>query len=299
VKVVETSDFGCVGDTITLNVFYDNPSLYLRYLTVNPPPADDNGVEVYWKLQNAPRYNNQLIIQRRRAGSGELFADVGTVNGSVVKFNHTNTNNDVNAWDYRVKGYDLCGKEIYTDVHTSILLTGTKTDAYSVSMNFTPYLGWGSTSIRYDIYRQLKNSTDFELYEANVTDFNAAFSNGLEYYTQCYRVKATKLGTDTVSWSNDICFNFDPTLFIPTAFSPNTDDVNDGYFVKGGALKTFDFKIYNRWGEKLFQTEDLKFVWDGKYKGEDQPQDVYMYYCYYTGFDGKKYSTKGTITLLR
>lgn len=299
IKVVETSDFGCVGDTIRLNIFYDNPALYLSYITVNPPPADDNGMEVYWKLVNAPRYNNQLIIQRRRAGSGELFADAGTVNGSVVKFNHVNTNNDINAWDYRVKGYDLCGKEIYTDVHTNILLSGTKTDAYSVSMNFTPYLGWGSASIRYDLYRQLKNSTDFELYEANITDFNAAFSNGLEYYTQCYRVKATRIGTDTVSWSNDICFNFEPTLFIPTAFSPNADDLNDGYSVRGGALKTFDFMIYNRWGEKLYQTDDLKFVWDGRYKGQDQPQDVYMYYCYYTGFDGKKYSTKGTITLLR
>ncbi|MBL7836995.1 MAG: gliding motility-associated C-terminal domain-containing protein, partial [Bacteroidetes bacterium] len=139
----------------------------------------------------------------------------------------------------------------------------------------------------------------YELYESNVTDFNIAYENGLEYYTQCYRISATKIGTDTVSWSNDICFNFEPTLFIPDAFSPNIDDVNDKFSVKGGALKTFNFMIYNRWGEKLYETDDLNFAWDGTYKGQDQPQDVYMFYCYYTGFDGKKYSTKGTITLLR
>ncbi len=299
IQVQETSDFGCKGDTIKLNVYYDNPSLFLNYITVSPPPNGDNQMDVYWKLINAPRYNNQLFIERRKTGTSDVFITVGTVNGSTVQFNHVNTNNDSTAWDYRVRGYDLCGKPIYTSVHTNILLTGSKTDAYSVTMDFTPYLGWGSSTIRYDVYRMLKNSTDYELYEANVSDFNIGYSNGLEYYTQCYRIKATKLGTDTVTWSNDICFNFEPTLFIPNAFTPNVDDINEGFSVKGGALKTFEFKIYNRWGEKLYESDDLKFVWDGKYKGVDQPQDVYMYYCYYTGFDGKKYSTKGTITLLR
>ncbi|MCC6817988.1 MAG: gliding motility-associated C-terminal domain-containing protein [Bacteroidia bacterium] len=299
IKTLETSDFGCKGDTIRLDVFYDNPLLYLNYITINPPPQDDNGVDIFWKAINAPRYNNQFIIERRKAGTSDNFVVAGTVDGNIVRFNHFNTNNDLNAWDYRVKGFDLCGKPLYTSIHTNVFLSGNKTDAYSVFMNFTPYLGWGSANIRYDVYRMLKNSGGFELYESNVTDFNVAYDNGLEYYTQCYRISATKVGTDTVSWSNDICFDFEPTLFIPTAFSPNEDRLNDGYSVKGGALKTFEFVIYSRWGEKLFESDDLSFVWDGKYKGVDQPQDVYMYYCRYTGFDGKKYSTKGTITLLR
>ncbi len=299
IKVLETSRFGCVGDTITLNVFYDNPSIYLRYITVNPPPLQDDGIDVHWSLVNAPRYNNQMFIERRRAGTSDLFVTVGTVSGSSVHFNHFNTNNDSNAWDYRVRGFDLCGRAIYTNVHTNVFLSGYKPGTYSVVMNFTPYLGWGTANIRYDVYRMLKNSGGYELYESNVTDFNIAYENGLEYYTQCYRISATKIGTDTVSWSNDICFNFEPTLFITDAFSPNVDEVNDKFSVKGGALKTFNFMIYNRWGEKLYETDDLNFAWDGTYKGQDQPQDVYMFYCYYTGFDGKKYSTKGTITLLR
>lgn len=298
-KVLETSSFGCVGDTIRLNVFYDNPSLYLNYITVNPPPQEDDGMDIYWKLINAPRYNNQLFIERRKSGTSDLYTTVGTVNGNEVHFNHFNTNNDSNAWDYRVRGLDLCGKPIYTSVHTNVFLSGFKPSTYSVVMNFTPYLGWGSANIRYDVYRMLKNSGGYELYESNVTDFNVGYSNGLEYYTQCYRIAATKIGTDTVTWSNDVCFNFEPTLFIPDAFSPNADDVNDKFGVKGGALKTFSFVIYSRWGEKLYETDDLNFLWDGTYKGRDQPQDVYMFYCYYTGFDGKKYSTKGTITLLR
>ncbi len=299
IKVLEISDFGCLGDTIKLEVFYDNPSLYLNYLTVNPPPRGDDGIDLYWTLINAPRYNKQFFIERRKAGTTDGFVNVGTVNGNAVTFNHGNIFTDSNAWEYRVKGFDLCGKEIITSAHTNILLQGRKTSGYDVTMSFTPYFGWGSGTITYDLYRMLKNTTQYELYEPNITSFNASYSNGLEYYTQCYRVKATKAGTDTVTWSNDICFNFDPIIFIPDAFSPNNDDYNEQFFVKGGALKTVEFKIYNRWGEKLFEGWDINARWDGTYKGHDQPQGVYMYYCYYTGFDGRKYSTKGTITLLR
>ncbi len=299
VRVVEESDFGCLGDTLKLDVFYDNPSLYLNYLTVNPPPRTDDGIDLYWTLINAPRYNNRFFIERRKAGTIDGFENAGSVNGNEVTFNHGNIYTDSNAWEYRIKGFDLCGKEFYTSAHTSILLKGIKTSGYNVSMNFTPYLGWGSSNITYDLYRMLKNSSGYELYESNITSFNAAYANGLEYYTQCYRVKATMAGTDTASWSNEICFNFDPIIFIPDAFSPNNDDYNEQFFVKGGALKSVEFKIFNRWGEKLFEGDNINSRWDGTYKGQDQPQDVYMYYCYYTGFDGRKYSTKGTVTLLR
>ncbi len=298
-KVVEVSDFGCVGDTVRLDVFYDNPYLYLNYITVNPPPGADDGVDVYWSLRNAPKYNNQFFIEKRAAGSAGIFNTVGTVNGSAVTFNDFNTMNDSNAWEYRVKGFDLCGKPFYTSVHTNILLKGQKLGGYDISMKYTPYLGWGSSTIKYDLYRYLKNTGQYELFEPNMNTFNLSYSNGLEYYTQCYRVKGTKLGTDTVTWSNEVCFNFDPVIFIPNAFSPNDDDFNDAFAVKGGALKSVELFIYNRWGENLFVGKSINDTWDGTYMGKAQAQDVYMYYCYYFGFDGRKYSTKGTITLLR
>jgi gliding motility-associated-like protein len=299
IRVVEVSDFGCTGDTLRLDVFFDRPSLYLNYVTVNPPPRTDDGIDVYWRLNNAPRYNNQFIIERRKAGTSDAYTNAGTVIGGTVTFNNGNTFTDSNAWEYRVMGFDLCGKPFYTLAHTNILLKGLKTSGYDVALNFSPYFGWGTTAITYDLYRILPGSGQYELYESNITSFNASYSNGLEYYTQCYRVKATKAGTDTSTWSNEICFNFDPMIFIPDAFSPNNDDYNEEFFIKGGALKSVEFKIYNRWGEKLFEGDNIDARWDGTYKGQDQAQGVYMYYCFYTGFDGRKYSTKGTITLLR
>lgn len=251
IKVLETSEFGCVGDTIKQKVFIDQPSLYLNYITVNPPPAQDNGIDLYWKLINAPRYNKQLFIEQRVAGTSGTFNTIGTVNGNIVSFNHGNISTDFNAWEYRIKGYDLCGQELLTNLHTNIYLTGKKINGYEVALDFTPYIGWGNSNIQYDIYRQLKNKTDYELYESNVTNFKALYNNGLEHYTQCYRIKATKIGTDTVTWSNDVCFNFDPIIFIPNAFSPNNDEFNSNFIMKGGALKSVVIMVYNRWGEKI------------------------------------------------
>lgn len=297
-KVLETSDFGCEGDTQYLNVFYDNPSVFLNYITVNPPPASDNGIEVYWKLINAPRYNNDIFIESRIYNSGNNFSLAGTVNKSLNTFNHSPINTDSNAYEYRVRIQNLCNEPVYSQNHTNILLRGSKTAAYDVAMNFTPYFGW-NLPIQYDMFRLLRNLTPYEIYEPTITDFQTNYSNGLEYFTQCYRVKGTKSGSDTSTWSNDICFNFDPLIFFPTAFSPNNDDYNEQYFIKGGALKTVDYAIFNRWGEKLFVGNSLADKWDGTYKGVDQPQDVYMYTCIYTDYKGTVYSTKGTITLLR
>jgi gliding motility-associated-like protein len=65
---------------------------------------------------------------------------------------------------------------------------------------------------------------------------------------------------------------------VPTAFTPNGDGNNDIMFARGfGIKKLLHFKIFNRWGQLLFFTQDEKNGWDGYYKGELQPVDTYFY----------------------
>jgi gliding motility-associated-like protein len=68
------------------------------------------------------------------------------------------------------------------------------------------------------------------------------------------------------------------TVFIPNSFTPNDDGMND-VFVSESYLepKEWEFKIYNRWGEKIYETNDYQFKWDGKYKGELVPFGLYNY----------------------
>ncbi|MFN5444904.1 MAG: gliding motility-associated C-terminal domain-containing protein, partial [Crocinitomicaceae bacterium] len=90
-----------------------------------------------------------------------------------------------------------------------------------------------------------------------------------------------------------------PYIFVPNAFSPNNDGENDTLYVRGRPAYQIEFRIYNRWGENVFYSNDLKKGWDGTYKGEKLPPDVYDYYLIVYCIDDVKKQIQGNITLLK
>ncbi|MBL0153489.1 MAG: PKD domain-containing protein [Chitinophagaceae bacterium] len=91
----------------------------------------------------------------------------------------------------------------------------------------------------------------------------------------------------------------EPALDVPNAFTPMSNDVNSVVMVKGFGIVKLKFTIWNRWGQKVFETSNRNQGWDGKVKGVVQPMDVYAYTLEAEYFDGKKLSRKGDITLIR
>jgi gliding motility-associated-like protein len=91
-----------------------------------------------------------------------------------------------------------------------------------------------------------------------------------------------------------------PELLIPTAFSPNGDGVNDKFRVMNKNVVKFNLQIYNRWGEKVFETSDFTSGWDGVFRGVEQEMGVYVWTCEYM-LQGQTKSTlaKGNVTLMR
>ncbi len=90
-----------------------------------------------------------------------------------------------------------------------------------------------------------------------------------------------------------------PLVAVPNAFSPNGDGVNDRVLVRGYAIGKMVFRIYNRWGQLVYQSADQNEGWDGKFKGVLQPMDAYAYVLEVEFTDGSKATKKGDITLLR
>lgn len=88
-------------------------------------------------------------------------------------------------------------------------------------------------------------------------------------------------------------------LFFPTAFTPNGDGLNDTFKPGGIGMKTYHLTIYNRWGQKIFETDNIEEGWDGTYKGETVDTETYIYTCDARGRSGKLYTYNGNITLLR
>lgn len=90
-----------------------------------------------------------------------------------------------------------------------------------------------------------------------------------------------------------------PLVDVPNAFTPQSGNINSIVMVRGFGIAKMQFIIWNRWGQKVFETNNRMQGWDGKVKGVVQPMDVYVYTLSVEFFDGKKIDKKGDITLLR
>lgn len=90
-----------------------------------------------------------------------------------------------------------------------------------------------------------------------------------------------------------------PFIFIPNAFTPNGDGVNDRFRVRGNNIDAVYLTIFNRWGQRVFESRDPEAAWDGTFKGEQLPPDVYGYYALVQCFDGSTFEREGNLTLIR
>jgi len=104
-------------------------------------------------------------------------------------------------------------------------------------------------------------------------------------------------GKDSITISSKDCSK---GFFIPTAFTPNRDRKNDLFRpLLFGNVKKYKFTIYNRWGQVMFQTNDMNKGWDGIYAGKDQGPNVFIWLCDYE-FEGEKEKLeKGFVVLIR
>jgi gliding motility-associated-like protein len=102
--------------------------------------------------------------------------------------------------------------------------------------------------------------------------------------------------SDTISTLFEV---LDPVFFIPNVFSPNADGINDLAETNFNSLTEIDFKIYDRWGRLMFQTNSKTVYWDGLRNGKQAPDGVYYYHLRATTTSDKPLEAKGNMTLLR
>lgn len=104
---------------------------------------------------------------------------------------------------------------------------------------------------------------------------------------------------DSVSVEVKIVSCDEPVIFIPNAFTPNEDQNNDILFVRGNNIRELTFRVYDRWGEKVFESNDVKNGWDGTFRGKKATPAVYVYYVEAICFDNQRFFKKGNVTLIR
>jgi gliding motility-associated-like protein len=109
--------------------------------------------------------------------------------------------------------------------------------------------------------------------------------------------------SNAIGCVDDTCIDvqaiINPLVDVPTAFTPGRFGINSQVKVQGFGISKMQWTIYNRWGQKVYESDNTKSGWDGTFKGKLQPVDVYTYTLDVVFADGKKAKKTGDITLLR
>jgi gliding motility-associated-like protein len=91
----------------------------------------------------------------------------------------------------------------------------------------------------------------------------------------------------------------EPDIFVPNTFTPNDDGTNDVLYVRGIHIARMEFKVFDRWGELVFESTDPRSGWNGRYKDRLADPAVFVYHLKAWCIDGQEYFTKGNVTLVR
>ena len=108
--------------------------------------------------------------------------------------------------------------------------------------------------------------------------------------------------SDSVKVEIEVCPS---NLHVADAFTPNGDGTNDHFTVFGESIEDYEIKIFDRWGEKVYDSRDaselndLSRGWDGTFRGKLQDPAAFAYLITARGYDGKDYVKKGYVILIR
>jgi gliding motility-associated-like protein len=144
------------------------------------------------------------------------------------------------------------------------------------------------------------NKKGFKWTPSNLFYCDSCIEQKIELAANSY-IKLFYRDANTCFNSDSIYINVLPVFDFgfPTAFSPNGDGVNDYFEINGGPVKNLELSIYNRWGEKIYESIGSKSKWDGKYKGEYVNTGVYSYVATIYEYGRKIKEKWGTMTIVK
>lgn len=198
---------------------------------------------------------------------------------------------------YSVVGIDSCGTSCASGhIGKPVFLEGfVKGNNEIAIIYFSPYLNWNGKVIQYQIQKlqfgdwKTINQT---IPHTNFTDLNFLSTSSMQ---SCYRIRAINMhDTNLQSYSNELCLPYIPTLFIPSAFSPNHDGVNDIFTVNSFGIKYFKLTVLDRWGGIQFRGKENE-LWDGNLCTDG----VYLVIIDYETNEGKIQRQQNSVTLIR
>ncbi len=211
-----------------------------------------------------------------------------TWNGSNIPSNSITINNTGN---YYLVASNACGSDTayYTIYLNNIVADFTPSPANGqIPLNVT----FSNNSINADTY-----------YWTFGNNSSSSETNPSTTYTEPGEYIVTLIAENNYGCKDTAVYEFIKVddflvIFIPNVFTPNGDNVNDVFQIKGARVKDINCRIYNRWGEEIYSWQGLDGKWDGSYKNEKVTDGVYFYLLDIEWMNGTKETKSGHITLI-
>lgn len=295
-----------VGATSYADTVGATPSASSIYLTIQ---TSDQALYLHWNY-NVPWSNDSFTIYRQNHVTNN-WDSIG--NSYSLAYGDTGLINDT-TYCYYVKGYGeyksgnfphplfnrserICTAPVDTVPPCPPILTVSNdcnlyTDQPWNTTQYVNHLLWSilqdscsMTTVHYHIYYNASDSSNFALLDSTTSITDTTFNHILsENVSGCYAVTAVDKAGIESKLSNIVCIDNCPYYVLPNTFTPDGDGHND-YFTPFPGYRfvpKIEMKIYNRWGELVFETTDPNIHWDGKDKsGHDVSDGVYLYAGYY------------------
>lgn len=303
-------DFGdgtTAGDIIPATHLYEQPGTYTATMIASSPCAPPDTAQVTFLLPEPPMVEVGILAPPQSGCTPVAVFLQATGNAVTYSWN---MGNGITANGTSVSQvYDTPGS-YHIQLFGTDSSTCNITDSASVLLEVYPYAvayfttNTDTAEANYPI--QFNNqSTNANSYLWNFGDGTTSTEISPQHtyaaagqYDVCLQA-ITNHGCNDV-YCQTVTVLPEIKIGIPNAFSPNNDNINDFLQVEGNKnIALIDLKIFNRWGELLFQTNNPQTTWDGTYKGQEQEMEVYVYTMSAILVSSRQISLQGNITLIR
>lgn len=296
-----------LSNSFAMNVTANRPMDYL-YLTALKV-VDNNTINLSWEWDTDSDYASGDVLRGTDSltmSSRQSLPVVGTVNNNFEDQTVTPGNQ---AYFYAIKSVDDCGQVVTSNLGKTILLQAKATSDFINQITWSPAQFEFGTVQGYWLYKTVGGSTQ-QIATLDSSQLNYADPLNLQNEAEakvCYHVLANVVlnfpsGQQRFlqSQSNSACAIQGSSLQVPNAIAPNGEN---RFFrpvvVFGQSIENYSMLIYDRYGQKLFQSTDLYKAWDGTQNGQALPLGTYVYWIRYQAPDGTTVEQKGTVTLVR
>lgn len=274
-------------------------STYLITATV----VDGKNIRIEWVRSEEPDFGHYEIYRGKRgAAELEYYTSVHDVDSVHFLDKAVDVNNI--SYCYQLRVADNCGHfSAFSNMGCNIVLEGTS-PPYASDLKWQEYIYWEAGVDEYEVYR----ANDIEPLTPIVRvdqDQLTYLDSDLDYDWggYWYSIIAYENPSDhsAQSRSNDIYLIQPPLVYVPNAFTPrNGDLINDEFGWSDVFVLDFRIRIYNRWGQLVYESTDKNGSWNGIYKNQsEQGSQVYIWIVEYSGWDNSWHYQKGTVTILR